>query len=58
MKYATWNMLKVSFIEVFSHVIYALREECPNEEFFWSVFSRILTKYRPEKLRIRTIFEQ
>ena len=27
----------------------ALREKCPNTEFFWSVFSRIWTEYRPEK---------
>ena len=24
---------------------HTLREKCPYEEFFWSVFSRILTEY-------------
>ena len=25
--------------------VYALREKCPNTEFFWSVFFRIWTEY-------------
>ena len=29
---------------------FAMREERPHSEFFWSVFSRIRAKYRPEKL--------
>ena len=43
---------------------YPLRENCPNTEFFWYIFSRKLIeqedllrnagKYRPEKLRILT----
>ena len=32
-----------------------MREKCPDLEFFWSVFSRIWTKYGPEQLRIRTL---
>ena len=39
-----------------------LREKCPNSEFFWSVFSRIRTKYgkiRTRKtLKIRTLVTQ
>ena len=42
-----------------------LRKKCPYLEFFWSVFSRIWTKfspnagkYGPKKLRIRTLFTQ
>ena len=26
-------------------VVHALRENCPNTEFFWSAFSRIWTEY-------------
>ena len=46
----------------------AVRENFPQTEFSWSVFSRIWTeygevcpnagKYGPEKLRIRTLFMQ
>ena len=35
-----------------------LREKHQYSEFFWSVFFRIWTEYRPEKLRIRTHFTQ
>ena len=28
---------------------HSLREQCPNTEFFWSVFSKNAGKYRPEK---------
>ena len=45
----------------------SLREKCPYSEFFWSVLSCIRTeyrespnagKYRPEKLRMQTLFTQ
>ena len=36
----------------------SLRVMCPYLEFFWSVFSSNAGKYRPEKLRIRTLFTQ
>ena len=36
----------------------SLYEKCPYSEFFWSVFSRIRTEYRPEKLRKRSFFTQ
>ena len=36
----------------------ALRVNCPNSEFFWSIFSRIRTEYGPEKFRIPTLFTQ
>ena len=32
-----------------------LHEKCPYSEFFWSIFSPNLRKYRPEKLRIWTL---
>ena len=35
-----------------------LREKCSYSELFWSVFSRIWTEYRLEKLRIWTLFMQ
>ena len=35
--------------------IRALREKRPYSEFFWSLFSRIVTEYGPKKLRIRTV---
>ena len=35
---------------------YSLHEKCSYSELFWSVFSRIRAEYRPEKLRIRTLF--
>ena len=35
-----------------------LPENCSYSEFFWSVFSRIRSENRPEKLRIRTFFTQ
>ena len=34
-----------------------LREKCPYLEFFWSVFSPNAEKYRPEKLRIQSLFK-
>ena len=33
-----------------------LHEKYPYSEFFWFVFSQNAGKYRPEKLRIRTLF--
>ena len=33
---------------------YTLREKCPYAEFFWSVFSRILTEY--ENLRTISLY--
>ena len=30
---------------------YTLHKKCPYLEFFWSIFSRIRTEYRPEKLQ-------
>ena len=38
-------------ITVYSTVTFALREECPYSELFWSVFSHIWNEYR-EILRI------
>ena len=35
-----------------------LRKNCPNTEFFCSVFSPNKEKYGPEKLRIWTLFTQ
>ena len=36
----------------------ALCKNCPYSELFRFVFSRILTEYEPEQLRIRTLFTQ
>ena len=36
----------------------ALREKCPNTEFFWSVFSCIPTKYRETRIRKNSVFGQ
>ena len=35
-----------------------LRKKCQYSEFFWSLFSCILTEYGPEKLRIQKLFTQ
>ena len=32
----------------------SLREKCPYSEFFWSVFSRIRTKYGEDPYSVRT----
>ena len=48
--------LKICSPAVLSNI--TLREKRPYSEFFWSVFSHIRTEYRPEKLRIRTVFMQ
>ena len=37
---------------------WTLCEKSPYSEFFWSVFSPNAGKYRPEKLRIQTLFMQ
>ena len=33
-------------------------EKCPYSEFFWSIFSRIRTEYRPERFQIQILFTQ
>ena len=41
-----FNILGLLFIASYiKFAKYSLREKCPNTEFFWSVFSRILTEY-------------
>ena len=39
------NKKKISFEE---NLQLKLRKNCPESEFFWSVFSRIQTEYRPQ----------
>ena len=52
------------FFNFFSFETLSLRERCPYSEFFWSVFSRILTEYRgilrisPYSVRMRENTDQ
>ena len=34
----------------------ALREKCPNMEFFWSIFSCIRTEYKKRRTRKNSVF--
>ena len=46
------------------HILFSLREKCPNRTFFWSVFSRIRIKYveirsiSPYSVRMRENMDQ
>ena len=51
-------MSYLEFRNIYLRDCSALPEKCPYSEFFWSKFSPNAGKYRPEKLRIRTLFTQ
>ena len=54
--YIAPNLIKM-FYQCRQFIVTVL-EKCLYSEFFWSVFSPNAGKYRPGKLRIRTLFTQ